>query len=72
MFCYFLFYSFDALEPGVIVTKERWDLVRTSFHLLRNANILPPIDGLPVRAPLGLDTARQTSVFEKIREFSQI
>ena len=56
-FGYFLFYSFDALEPGVVVAKEC------------NADILPPIDGLSVQAPPGLDTARQTYVFEKIREF---
>jgi hypothetical protein len=71
-FCYFLFLSFDALEPGVVVTKERSDSVRTRFQLMRNADILPPIDGLPVQAPPGLDTARQTICFEKIRELSCI
>ncbi|KAM9459790.1 uncharacterized protein ACWYII_011206 [Salvelinus alpinus] len=60
-------FSFDAVEPGVVVAKERSDSVRTRFQLLHNADILPPIDGLPVQAPPGLDTARQTYVFEKIR-----
>ena len=67
-FCSFLFYSFAALEPGV-VAKERSDSVGTRFQLLCNADILPPIDGLPVQAPPGLDTARQTYLFKKIREF---
>jgi hypothetical protein len=67
--CYFLFYSFDALEPGVIVSKEGSDLEGTRFQLLRNADILPLIDGLPVQAPPGQDKARQTYIFEKIREF---
>ncbi|XP_045551199.1 uncharacterized protein [Salmo salar] len=40
-------FSFDVLEPGV-VAKERSDSVRTRFQLLCNADILPPIDGLPV------------------------
>ncbi|XP_071211410.1 uncharacterized protein [Salvelinus alpinus] len=62
-------FSFDALEPGVVVAKERPDSVGTRFQLLRNAYVLPPIDGLPVQAPPGLDTARQTYLFEKIREF---
>ncbi|XP_029595685.1 zinc finger protein 436 [Salmo trutta] len=62
-------FSFDALEPGVVVAKEHSDSVGTRFQLLRNADILPPIDGLPVQAPPGLDTARQTYLFEKIREF---
>ncbi|XP_070295148.1 uncharacterized protein [Salvelinus sp. IW2-2015] len=81
-------FSFDALEPGVDVAKERWDSVRTRFQLLHNADILPPIDGVPVQAPPGLDNAdilppidglplqappgldnaRQTYLFEKIRE----
>jgi hypothetical protein len=39
------------------------------FQLLRNTAILLPVDGLPVQAPPGLDTARQTFIFEKIREF---
>ena len=65
---YFLFYSVGALEPGV-VTKERSYSVGNRFQLLSNADILPPIDGLPVQAPPGLDTARQTYLFEKIREF---
>ncbi|KAM9528351.1 uncharacterized protein ACWYII_041044 isoform 1-T2 [Salvelinus alpinus] len=60
--------SFDALEPGVVAAKECSDSVGTRF-LLRNADILPPIDGLPVQAPPGLNTARQMYVFEKIREF---
>ncbi|KAM9479555.1 uncharacterized protein ACWYII_006685 [Salvelinus alpinus] len=59
---------FGALEPGV-VTKERSYSVGNRFQLLRNADILPPIDGLPVQAPPELDTARQTYLFEKIREF---
>ncbi|XP_036816247.1 uncharacterized protein LOC110503063 [Oncorhynchus mykiss] len=63
--------SFNALEPGVVVAKERSDSVRTRFQLLRKADILPPIDGLPVQAPPGQDTARQTYVFEKIMEFSK-
>jgi hypothetical protein len=67
--CYSLFYSFGALEPGVVVAKERSNSVETRFQLLPNTDILPPIDGLPVQAPPGLDTARQTYLFEKIREF---
>ena len=66
-FCYFLFYSFDALEPGVVVAKECSDSVKTRFQLLCNADILPVIYGLPVQAPPGLDTARQTSIFEKCK-----
>ncbi|KAK6315674.1 hypothetical protein J4Q44_G00131980 [Coregonus suidteri] len=54
------FYSFDTLEPGVVVPKERSDSVGTRFQLLHNADILPPIDGLLVEVPPGLDTARQT------------
>ncbi|XP_070302175.1 uncharacterized protein [Salvelinus sp. IW2-2015] len=38
---------FNALEPGV-VTKERSDSVGTRFQLLRNADILPPIDASTV------------------------
>ena len=61
-FCwdYFVFYSVTALEPGVVVAKERWESIKTRFHLLHNADILPPIDGLPVQAPPGLDTTKQT------------
>ncbi|KAM9551393.1 uncharacterized protein ACWYII_028084 [Salvelinus alpinus] len=62
-------FSFDALEPGV-VSKKHSDSVGTRFQLLHNADIPPPIDGLPVDAPLRLDTARQTYLFEKIRAFS--
>ena len=51
-----------VLQPRSVRT------VRARFQLLRNADILPPIDGLPVQAPPGLNTARQTYVFEKIRE----
>jgi hypothetical protein len=68
--CYFLFYSFDALEPGDVVSKERSDSVGTRFQLLHNADILLPMDGLPVQALdcTGLDTAKQTYLFQKIRE----
>ena len=66
-FCYFLFYSFNALEPGVVVAKERSDSVGTRFQLPRKADILLPIDGLAVQASPGLETARQTYIFEKIR-----
>jgi hypothetical protein len=65
----FLFYSFDALESGVVVAKEHSDSVWTRFQLLRNTDVLPPIDGLPVQAPLGLDTTRHVYLFEKIRDY---
>ena len=52
-----------------MVAKEHSDSVGTRFQLLSNADLLPPIDGLPVQAPLGLETARQTYISEKIREF---
>ncbi|XP_070300737.1 uncharacterized protein [Salvelinus sp. IW2-2015] len=35
-------FSFDALEPGVVVAKERSDSVGTRFQLQRNADILLP------------------------------
>ncbi|KAM9540392.1 uncharacterized protein ACWYII_038461 [Salvelinus alpinus] len=45
-------WSFDALEPGVVVAKGA-ATVGTRFQLLRNADVLSPIDGLPVQAPPG-------------------
>jgi hypothetical protein len=71
IFCYFLFYSFNALEHDV-VSNERLDSVWARFQLLCNADILPilpPIDGLPIQAPPGLDTARQLIFFENFTEF---
>lgn len=62
----FLFYIFDALGPGV-VGKEHSDSVGTRFQLLCNTDILPPINGLPVQALPGLDTTRQTCLFEKLQ-----
>ena len=64
--CYFRFHSFDALEPGV-VAKKQLDSVGTRFQLLHNADILPPIDGLPVQATPGL--YMHSLIFSKIREF---
>ncbi|XP_031678979.1 uncharacterized protein LOC116374003 [Oncorhynchus kisutch] len=58
--------SFDSPEPGIVVAKELLDSVGTRFQLLRKADILPPIDGLPVQAPPGLDTARLTYLYEKL------
>ncbi|XP_045559574.1 uncharacterized protein [Salmo salar] len=47
-----------------------WNLLLLSPRSvrLRNTDILPPIDGLPVQAPPVLGTVRQTYLFEKIRE----
>ncbi|KAK6309520.1 hypothetical protein J4Q44_G00194010 [Coregonus suidteri] len=42
-------FGVDALESGV-VAKERFG---TRFQLLRNADILPPVDGLSVRTQSG-------------------
>ena len=60
----FLFYSFDAPESGVVVAKEHSDSIWTRFWLLRNTDVLPPIDGLPVQAPLGLDTTKRVYFWE--------
>ena len=43
----------------VLLSPKSVRTVGTRFQLLRYADILPPIDGLPVKAPPGLDTARQ-------------
>ncbi|KAK6307635.1 hypothetical protein J4Q44_G00227830 [Coregonus suidteri] len=59
-------FSFNALEPGVVVTKDRLDSVGSRFQLLRDAHVLPPID---VQAAPGLDTTKQTYLFEKMWEF---
>ncbi|XP_055783141.1 uncharacterized protein LOC129858157 [Salvelinus fontinalis] len=53
---------------SLVLSLRSVQTVKTRFQLLRNADILPPIDGLPVKAPPGLDTARQ-HIFDKIREF---
>ena len=53
----FLYYRFNDIDPGVVDTERSYS-VGTGFQLQRNADILPPIDGLPVQAPPGLDTAR--------------
>ncbi|XP_045551322.1 uncharacterized protein [Salmo salar] len=53
-------HAVPEIQPGLVVAKERLDSVGSRFQLLRNADILPPIDGLPVQASPGLDTARQT------------
>ncbi|XP_035643377.1 uncharacterized protein LOC118394275 isoform X2 [Oncorhynchus keta] len=51
-------FGFDALS--LVLCS---DSVGIRYQLLRNADILPPIDGLPVQAPPGLDTSRQTYIF---------
>jgi hypothetical protein len=58
-----LLWSLVLLSPRSIWT------VGTRFHLLGNADILPPIDGLLGQPPPRLDIARQSYIFVKIREF---
>ncbi|XP_064862496.1 uncharacterized protein LOC135563592 [Oncorhynchus nerka] len=58
-----MLWSLVLLSPRSVRT------VGTRLQLLLNADILPPIDDLPVQETPGLDTARETYLFEKIREF---
>ena len=44
---------------SLVLSPRSVRTVGTRFQLLHNADILSPIDGLPVKAPPGLDTARQ-------------
>lgn len=65
LFCH----SFDAKRPGVVLAKTHRDAQPVEYQLLRDGADLPPIDGLPVLAPPGLNIDRQTYLYEKIRPF---
>lgn len=65
LFCH----SFDAKRPGLVVAKTHCDSPPVEYQLLRDGADLPPMDGLPVRAPPGLNIDRQTYLYEKIRPF---
>ncbi|KTF88315.1 hypothetical protein cypCar_00038673 [Cyprinus carpio] len=57
--------SFDAKRPGVVLAKTHHDAQPVEYQLLRDGADLPPIDGLPVLAPPGLNIDRQTYLYEK-------
>ncbi|KTF72097.1 hypothetical protein cypCar_00049575 [Cyprinus carpio] len=54
----------SSKRPGVVLAKTHRD---AQYRLLRDRADLPPIDGLPVLAPPGLNIDRQTYLYEKIR-----
>ncbi|XP_055076286.2 uncharacterized protein [Misgurnus anguillicaudatus] len=62
-------FSFDAKRPGVVLAKTDCDAQPVEFQLLRDGEDLPPIDGLLVLSPPGLNIERQTYLYEKIRPF---
>ncbi|KTG06938.1 hypothetical protein cypCar_00046843 [Cyprinus carpio] len=62
-------FSFDAKRPGVVLAKTHRDAQPVEYQLLRDGADLPPIDGLPVLGPPGLNIDRQTYLYEKIRPF---
>ncbi|XP_042160314.1 uncharacterized protein LOC121840507 [Oncorhynchus tshawytscha] len=55
---------------SLVMSPKSVRTVRTRFQLLRNADILPPIDSLPAKAPPGLDTARQTVFLGRLGTFA--
>ncbi|KAK9978695.1 hypothetical protein ABG768_020434 [Culter alburnus] len=60
---------FDVKRPGVVLVKTHRDAQPVEYQLLRDGADLPPIDGLSVPAPPGLNIDRQTYLYEKIRPF---
>ncbi|XP_048010889.1 uncharacterized protein LOC125244726 isoform X2 [Megalobrama amblycephala] len=52
-------FSFDAKRPGVVLAKTHRDAQPVEYQLLRDGSDLPPIDGLSVLAPPGLNIDRQ-------------
>ena len=62
-------FSFDSERPGVVMAKKHRDAEVVEFQLLKDPAIRPPVSGLPVLPPPGLDMARQQYLFKEIRKF---
>jgi hypothetical protein len=68
VFWFFSVLCFTAsMRWSLVLSSRSIQTVWTKFQLL---SILPSIDGLPVKAPLGLDTARQNIFLTRSGSFA--
>ena len=64
-----LYYRFDHEKPGVVMLQKHTDTEVVEFQLLKDPAVRPPLCGVPVQPPPGLDMPRQKYLFKEIRKF---
>lgn len=53
----------------MVYAQKHRDAEEIKFQLLKDPSVKPPVTGVPVQPPPGLDYARQEYLFTKLREY---